>query len=47
MMVLVRNGVMPDPDGREPWFPCAALTEEDVGETLNYFSDAVTEITGS
>lgn len=47
MMALVRNGAMPDPDGREPWFPCAALTEEDVDNTLNYFSDAVREITGS
>jgi glutamate-1-semialdehyde 2,1-aminomutase len=40
-MELVRNGAVPDPDGREPWFVCAAHTEQDVEETLNYFEDAV------
>ncbi len=44
MMALIRNGAMPDPDGREPWFLCAALSEEDVAETLNYFADAVEEV---
>ncbi len=38
---LIANGVMPDSDGREPWFLCAALSEEDVNETLNIFNDAV------
>jgi len=40
-MELARNGVLPDSDGREPWFLCAALSEEDVAETLNVFNDAV------
>ena len=40
-MELIARGVMPDSDGREPWFLCAALSEEDVNETLNVFSDAV------
>ncbi|MFH1636452.1 MAG: guanitoxin biosynthesis PLP-dependent transaminase GntE [Chloroflexota bacterium] len=40
-MELIRRGVMPDVDGREPWFLCAALSEEDVTETLNIFDDSV------
>jgi glutamate-1-semialdehyde 2,1-aminomutase len=38
---LILNGVQPDGDAREPWFLCAALSEEDVNETLNIFNDAV------
>jgi len=45
-MALVRNGAVPDPDSREPWFVCAAHTEQDVEETLNYFEDAVKVVTG-
>ncbi|MBL7062778.1 MAG: aspartate aminotransferase family protein [Anaerolineae bacterium] len=41
MMALVHNGAIPDPDGREPWFVCAAHSEQDVDDTLNYFEDAV------
>jgi glutamate-1-semialdehyde 2,1-aminomutase len=40
-MELARNGVLPDSDGREPWFLCYSLSEEDVAETLNIFNDAV------
>ncbi len=40
-MELIRRGVQPDSDGREPWFLCYALSEEDVAETLNVFNDAV------
>ncbi|MGD9317380.1 MAG: guanitoxin biosynthesis PLP-dependent transaminase GntE [Anaerolineae bacterium] len=47
MTVLVRNGAMPDPDGGEPWFLCAALTEKDVDDTLNYFAEAVQEVKSS
>jgi glutamate-1-semialdehyde 2,1-aminomutase len=47
MSALIRNGAMPDPDGGEPWFLCAALTEKDVGDTLNYFAEAVQEVKGS
>jgi len=38
---LIERGVQPDSDGREPWFLCYALSEEDVNETLNVFNDAV------
>jgi len=44
---LVHRGVVPDPDGREPWFLCAALSEKDVDDTLNCFEDAVKEIKDS
>jgi glutamate-1-semialdehyde 2,1-aminomutase len=40
-MELIKRGVMPDADGREPWFLCYALSEADVAETLNAFNDAV------
>jgi glutamate-1-semialdehyde 2,1-aminomutase len=40
-MELARRGVLPDSDGREPWFLCYSLSEEDVAETLNIFNDAV------
>jgi len=47
MMGMVRRGAMPDPDGGEPWFLCAALSEKDVADTLNYFEEAVKEVKGS
>ena len=40
-MELCQRGVMPDADGREPWFLCYALSEEDVNETLNVFNDSL------
>ncbi len=40
-MELIRRGVMPDADGREPWFLCAALSEDDVAFTLEAFREAV------
>ncbi len=40
-MELATNGVLPDSDGREPWFLCYSLSEADVAETLNIFNDAV------
>ena len=43
-MELVRNGVMPDTDGREPWFLCSSLSDADVSETLNVFNDAVKKV---
>ena len=42
----IKRGVMFDPDPREPWFLCYALSEEDVDETLNVFEDAVREALG-
>ena len=43
MDALWRRGVMPCPDNGEPWFLCAALSEQDVAETLTAFEDAVKE----
>ncbi len=40
-MELIRRGVQPDSDGREPWFLCYALSEGDIDETLNVFNDSV------
>jgi len=41
VMELIRRGVLPDADGREPWFLCASLSEDDVAETLNAVNDSV------
>ncbi len=38
---LIARGVQPDADGREPWFLCYALSEEDVAETLDIFNESV------
>jgi glutamate-1-semialdehyde 2,1-aminomutase len=38
---LIKRGVQPDGDAREPWFLCYALSQEDVNETLNVFNDSV------
>jgi glutamate-1-semialdehyde 2,1-aminomutase len=43
-MELIANGVMPDPDGREPWFLCSDHTEADAAETLQKFEDAVVHV---
>jgi glutamate-1-semialdehyde 2,1-aminomutase len=41
---LIENGVMPDPDGLEPWFLCSDHSEEDAAETLQKFEDAVRDV---
>jgi glutamate-1-semialdehyde 2,1-aminomutase len=41
---LVKRGAMPEVDGAEPWFLCAALSEQDVDDTLNYFDEAVKKV---
>jgi glutamate-1-semialdehyde 2,1-aminomutase len=46
MSALIERGAMPDPDGGEPWFLCAALSEQDVGDTLQFFAEAVQEAKG-
>jgi glutamate-1-semialdehyde 2,1-aminomutase len=46
MAELILRGVLPCPDNGEPWFLCAALSEQDVAETLNVFEDAVKAVTG-
>lgn len=43
-MGLIKRGVMPDADGREPWFLCYSLSQDDVDETLNIFNDTVKDI---
>lgn len=40
---MIGKGVMPCPDALEPWFVCAAHTEEDVATTLQVFEESVTE----
>lgn len=40
----IENGVMPDPDAREPWFLCYSHSEVDIDETLNVMSDAVKKV---
>lgn len=42
---LIRRGVMPDADGREPWFMSYSHDEQVVDETLNIFADVIEEIT--
>ncbi len=40
---MIRRGVMPCPDALEPWFICAAHTDEDVATTLQVFEESLTE----
>ena len=40
-MALIERGVMPDSDGREPWFLCFGHQEQQVADTLTAFEDAV------
>ncbi len=44
VMALVERGVVPDPDGREPWFLCYSHSEQDIADTLTAFEDAVKEV---
>ena len=41
---LIARGVIPDPDGREPWFLSAAHDDAVLGETLSIFADAVAAV---
>ncbi|HEX6387438.1 MAG TPA: guanitoxin biosynthesis PLP-dependent transaminase GntE [Anaerolineae bacterium] len=43
---MIDNGVMPEPDGLEPWFLCADHTEADAAETLQAFEDGVRQALG-
>jgi glutamate-1-semialdehyde 2,1-aminomutase len=40
---MIRRGVLPVDDALEPWFLCAALSDEDVATTLSVFEDALKE----
>lgn len=41
VMALIERGVMPDSDGREPWFLCYSHTDETIDETLTVFEETV------
>ncbi len=41
-MRMIEKGVMPCPDALEPWFICAAHTDEDVATTLQVFEESLT-----
>ncbi len=41
VMAMIERGVMPCPDAREPWFTCAAHTDDDVTRTLEVMADAL------
>ncbi len=43
---MIHRGVMPVDDALEPWFLCAALSDEDVATTLAAFDEALAEATG-
>jgi glutamate-1-semialdehyde 2,1-aminomutase len=43
---MIKRGVMPVDDALEPWFLCAALTDEDVATTLTAFDEALGESLG-
>lgn len=43
MLGLIRRGVFPDTDAREPWFLCAAMTDEDVATTLTALEESLDE----
>jgi glutamate-1-semialdehyde 2,1-aminomutase len=40
---LINRGVMPEPDSREPWFMCSALSQADIAETANALEDSLRE----
>ena len=43
---MIRRGVMPEPDSREPWFLCAALSDEDIAETASVMEDSLKVVLG-
>ncbi len=40
---LIKRGVMPEPDSREPWFMCAALSSQDIAETATALEESLRE----
>jgi glutamate-1-semialdehyde 2,1-aminomutase len=40
-LALIDRGVMPDSDGREPWFLCYGHGEQEIADTLTAFEEAV------
>jgi glutamate-1-semialdehyde 2,1-aminomutase len=41
MLGLIERGALPCPDDGEPWFLSAALSEQDVADTLTWFEEAL------
>jgi len=41
VFALIERGVVPDCDGREPWFLCYSHGDKEVADTLTAFEDAV------
>jgi glutamate-1-semialdehyde 2,1-aminomutase len=41
VMAMIERGVAPCPDAREPWFTCAAHTDDDVSRTVEVFGEAL------
>ena len=46
LFAMIRRGVMPCPDALEPWFVCAAHSDEDVATTLQVFDESLAETLG-
>jgi glutamate-1-semialdehyde 2,1-aminomutase len=44
VMNLVRRGIVPDPDAREPWFLCYEHDDEDIDVTLEIVREAAREV---
>jgi glutamate-1-semialdehyde 2,1-aminomutase len=40
---LINRGVIPEPDSREPWFMCSALSQADIAETATALEDSLRE----
>jgi glutamate-1-semialdehyde 2,1-aminomutase len=41
---LIQRGVMPEPDSREPWFMCAAHSDQDIADTASVLEDVLREV---
>jgi len=41
---LIERGIMPEPESREPWFMCAAHSQQDIAETANALEDTLREV---
>ena len=46
VMHMIEHGVMPEPEGFEPWFLCSDHTDEDAAETLQKYEDGVRHVLG-
>jgi glutamate-1-semialdehyde 2,1-aminomutase len=46
LFAMISRGVMPCPDALEPWFVCAAHSDDDVATTLQVFDESLAEALG-